>query len=293
MQRTYDEMMNLIMEKAGSDERIRAVTMEGSRANENAVHDEYSDFDICYYVTDIREFTNDKHWTDYFGEMLIMQCPEDWYDHPYDYTGYENYPYLMQFADGNRIDLTLIDIRNIKEELKNDEPRIVLLNKDNFEELLPVDTEEAFFIKKPSEKEYLDTCNEFRWLSVYITKGLCRRELYYAKHSYDVFTMDMFIKMINWKVAIDHDFKVTTGGYCKYLKRYLTQEEMERFSAVFPDGSYEDIWKRLFIMYDYFAELAEYVADKLGYVFDFEETKKVREFLQKRYEEYLVNCKRV
>ena len=72
MQRTYDEMMNLIMEKAGSDERIRAVTMEGSRANENAVHDEYSDFDICYYVTDIREFTNDKNWTDYFGEMLIM-----------------------------------------------------------------------------------------------------------------------------------------------------------------------------------------------------------------------------
>lgn len=293
MQRTYDEMMNLIMEKAGSDERIRAVTMEGSRANENAVHDEYSDFDICYYVTDIREFTNDKHWTDYFGEMLIMQCPEDWYDHSYDYSGHERYPYLMQFADGNRIDLTLIDIRNIKEELKNDEPRIVLLNKDDFNELAPVDTEEAFFIKKPSEKEYLDTCNEFRWLSVYITKGLCRRELYYAKHSYDVFTMDMFIKMINWKVAIDYGFQVTTGGYCKYLKRYLTKEEMERFSAIFPDGSYEDIWKRLFIMYDYFAELAEYVAGKLGYLYDLEETKKVRDFLEKRHDEYLVNHKNI
>ena len=50
MQRSYDEMMSLIMEKARSDERIRAVTMEGSRANKNAVHDEYSDFDICYYV---------------------------------------------------------------------------------------------------------------------------------------------------------------------------------------------------------------------------------------------------
>lgn len=285
MQRTYDEMMNLIMEKARNDERIRAVTMEGSGANDNAVHDEYSDFDISYYVTDIREFTNDKHWTDYFGELLIMQCPEDWYNHPYNYNGYENYPYLMQFADGNRIDLTLIDVRNMKEELKNDEPRIVLLNKDNFEELLPVDTEEAFFIKKPSEKEYFDTCNEFRWLSVYITKGLCRNELYYAKHSYDVFAMDMFIKMINWKVGIDYNFQVTTGGSSKYLKRFLAEEEMQRFASIFPDGSYEDIWKRLFIMYDYFAELAAYVAGKLGFVFDSEETKRVRAFLQKRQEE--------
>lgn len=286
MQRTYDEMMNLIMEKAKNDERIRAVTMEGSRANDNAVHDEYSDFDICYYVTDIREFTNDKHWIDYFGEMLIMQCPEDWYKQQYDYNGHDNFVYLMQFADGNRIDLTLIDVRNIKAQLWNDEPRIVLLNKDNFEELRPLDTERAFFIEKPSEKEYFDTCNEFRWISVYVTKGLCRRELYYAKHSYDVFVMDMFIKMINWKVGIEHDFQVTTGGHSKYLKRYLSEEEMERFASIFPDGSYEDIWKRLFIMYDYFAELAEYVADKLGYYFEVEETERVRAFLQRRLDEY-------
>ena len=111
--RTYDEMMRLILDLAINDERIRAVTMEGSRANKNAVHDRYSDFDICYVVKDIREFTGDKDWIRYFGEMLILQCPEDWHDHPYDYEGRENFTYLMQFADGNRIDLTLIDITNI------------------------------------------------------------------------------------------------------------------------------------------------------------------------------------
>ena len=49
--RSEKEMMDIIMNKALSDERIRAVTMEGSRANPNAVHDSYSDFDISYYVT--------------------------------------------------------------------------------------------------------------------------------------------------------------------------------------------------------------------------------------------------
>lgn len=58
--RSAEEMLKLIMDKAENDERIRAVTMEGSRSNENATHDKYSDFDICYFVNDIREFTKDK-----------------------------------------------------------------------------------------------------------------------------------------------------------------------------------------------------------------------------------------
>ena len=52
--RTPEEMIELILNKAREDERIRAVTIEGSRANSNAVHDEFSDFDICYFVTDVR-----------------------------------------------------------------------------------------------------------------------------------------------------------------------------------------------------------------------------------------------
>lgn len=75
--RTEKEMMDLIMTKAIDDERIRAVAMDGSRANKNAVHDKYSDFDIVYFVTDVREFTKDKSWINYFGDVLIVQCPED------------------------------------------------------------------------------------------------------------------------------------------------------------------------------------------------------------------------
>ena len=60
--RTEKEILDMILETADADARIRAVTMEGSRANPNAVHDEYSDFDITFFVTDVREFTRDKEW---------------------------------------------------------------------------------------------------------------------------------------------------------------------------------------------------------------------------------------
>lgn len=280
--RTSEEMLKLILNVAEQDERIRAVTMEGSRVSKNATHDEYCDFDISYVVNDIREFTKDKKWIEILGEILIVQYPMDWYSHPYDYEGHDNFAYLIQFKDGNRIDLTLIDIRNVEQQKNYDEPRIVLLNKDNLQELKPVDDESVFYIQKPSEMEYYNTCNEFRWLSIYISKGLCREELYYAKYAYDVLVMEMFIKMLNWKIGVDNNFNVTTGNHSKYLKRFLSQEEMERFQRIFPDGTYEDIWNKLFVMYDYFAELAKYVGEKLGYGFDAKETEEVRGFLHER-----------
>jgi aminoglycoside 6-adenylyltransferase len=280
--RPEQEIMDLIMNKAIGDERIRGVSMDGSRANRNAVHDAYSDFDIVYYVTDVREFTKDKSWIRYFGEVLIVQYPMDWYSDPYDYNSHDTFVYLIQLEDGNRIDLTVVDIRNIEEEAKNQEPRIILLNKDNLKELIPVDNEGGFFIKKPEEMEFNHTCNEFRWLCIYISKGLCREELYYAKYTFDVPVMKMFIKMLNWKIAVDHKFQVTTGSHGKYLKRYLSEEEMNRLQAIFPNGEYEDIWNKLFIMYDYFAELEAYTAEKLGYLTAAEETERVRQFIMNR-----------
>ena len=280
--RNKEEMMKLIMDVAINDERIRAVTMEGSRASKNATHDQYCDFDICYIVSDIREFTKDNKWVEIFGEILIVQYPMDWYSHPYNYAGHDNFAYLIQFKDGNRIDLTLIDVCNIDKEQGYREPRIVLLNKDNFKELKQINDESVFYIQKPSEMEYYNTCNEFRWLSVYISKGLCREEIYYAKYAYDVLMMEMFIKMLNWKIGVDNDFNVTTGDHSKYLKRFLTLEEMKRFHSVFPNGTYEDIWSKLYVIYDYFAEIAKYVGEALKYNFDAKETEEVRSFLSER-----------
>lgn len=101
-------------------------------------------FDIVYYVTDVREFTKDKSRINYFGEILIAQYPTDWYPHPYDYKSYDTFVYLIQFSDGNRIDLSIVDIWNIEKEKDNGEPRIVLLNKDDFKELIPIDNEKVF-----------------------------------------------------------------------------------------------------------------------------------------------------
>jgi len=51
--RSEQEMLELILNSAKGDDRVRAVIMTGSRANPNARRDIFQDFDIVYLVTDV------------------------------------------------------------------------------------------------------------------------------------------------------------------------------------------------------------------------------------------------
>src|ERR1051325_6799914 len=97
-------MLDLIVDPALRNERIRAVIMNGSRTNPNAPRDIFQDFDIVYVVTDVASFRQDQEWIKRFGEMMILQLPDDMQDPPPSDDG--SFAYLMQFMDGNRIDLT-------------------------------------------------------------------------------------------------------------------------------------------------------------------------------------------
>lgn len=282
--KSYDEMLAQIISEAERDERIRAVTIEGSNVTAGAVRDKYSDFDISFYVKDVREFSKDRNYMARFGEILIQQCPCDMFDDKYDYASRENYTFLTQYKDGNRIDLTLVDVGNIAEQKNFTEPRKVIVNKDNYPELVDITGNDAFFIRKPSEKDYLDTCNEFRWLSNYVTKGLCRDEFTYAKHMMNMLH-ELLLRMLDWKTGIDNDFSVTTGNHSKYLKKYLKASEMTRLQGLFAGSEYGEMWFKLYMTYDYFAETAKYVAEKLGYFHDEDETKNVKDFMLRRGEE--------
>ena len=74
--RTEQEMFDLILNFARQDERIRVVTMNGSRANPNIQPDKYQDFDIVYVVTEMESFLADDGWLDIFGKRIIMQKPD-------------------------------------------------------------------------------------------------------------------------------------------------------------------------------------------------------------------------
>ncbi len=75
--RSEQQMFDLILDTARADERIRAVILNGSRANPNAPRDPFQDFDIVYLVTDVEPFVRNLEWIKRFGEMMILQMPDD------------------------------------------------------------------------------------------------------------------------------------------------------------------------------------------------------------------------
>ena len=64
--RSEQEMLELIVDTARNDERIRAVILNGSRANPNAPRDIFQDFDVVYIVTDVVSFSYDYEWIKIF-----------------------------------------------------------------------------------------------------------------------------------------------------------------------------------------------------------------------------------
>lgn len=68
--RSEQEMMNILIDFAKNDNRIRLVTLEGSRTNKNISPDAFQDYDISYFVTDIDSFKENDQWLRVLGIVL-------------------------------------------------------------------------------------------------------------------------------------------------------------------------------------------------------------------------------
>jgi len=276
--RSEQEMIDLILGYAARDERVRAVTLEGSRTNPNVPKDIFQDYDISFHVTDMGSFIQDPSWIDVFGERLILQTPEDMALFPPDLGGW--FSYLMLFTDGNRIDMTLIPIEDKERYCKEDKLIQVLLDKDQSFPKVPVPSDEDFWVKRPSAAFFADCCNEFWWVSTYVAKGLWRKEILYAQDHLHNIMRPMLMKMLEWQVGIQTNFSLSIGKNSKYLKNYLPSSSWNELMSTYPGGTYEEVWDALFAMGRLFRETALEVAEQLGFEYDSGQDQRVTGFLQ-------------
>lgn len=260
--RSEQEMLGLIVKTAESDARIRAVIMNGSRTNPNAPRDIFQDYDIVYLVTELAPFTDDHTWIDRFGERMILQMPEAMDDPPPQNNG--AFAYLMQFADGNRIDLTLFPIARLH-ELGRDSLSVLLLDKDGIIEPFPPPSDSDYLPTPPSAKAFSDCCNEFWWVCPYVAKGLWREEILYAKHIFDGAVREQLMKMLTWYVGMKTQFSRSPGKYGKYLKQYLEPALWDLLQNTYSDADYEHTWDALEATCALFKRTALPVAAHFGF----------------------------
>lgn len=260
--RSEQEMLDLILETAKNDDRIRAVMMNGSRANPDAPRDIFQDFDIVYFVTDVAPFKHNLAWIERFGELMILQMPEAMDDPPPQNDG--KFVYLMQFADGNRIDLSLFPIARLP-ELENDSLSVLLLDKDTLFAPFPPPDNSDYLPSAPTAKAFADCCNEFWWIAANVAKGLWREEILYAKEMMDRFMREQLMNMLVWHIGIKTRFSANPGKFGKYFRHNLDPERWTMLEQTYSDASYANTWDALFVMCDLFRITTVEVAAHFGF----------------------------
>ncbi|MCI9127902.1 MAG: aminoglycoside 6-adenylyltransferase [Eubacterium sp.] len=276
--RLENEMYNLILGVAKNDARIKAVYMNGSRTNENVPKDIFQDYDIVYVVEDTRSFIEDKNWIEIFGEILYMQYPDE---NPYYPSDKKNsYGYLMQFADGTRIDLTVQSVNYAQKHIKDDKLCRILLDKENILPKIEAATDCQYWVKKPAKEQYLAVCNDFWWCTNNIAKGLWREEIPYVQDMTNYVVRPQLIKMLDWKAGILTGWTVSTGKSSKYLYQWLPEEEWQMFLSSYFDGNVDNAWKSVFCMCELFRDVAQFVGGKLGWEYNEKEGKEAYGFLK-------------
>ena len=267
--RTDQEMLELILGTA-KKLQVDAVALSGSRAEGHAPKDEFQDYDVVYVVDDLDTLTRDLAWLDQFGTRIIEQ---------HNILGNRRL-YLMLFEDGNRIDLTLCPKDHINEWVDSEAGFTVLEDKKGiFETYSP--SPQRFWISPASETDFEKTCNEFWWVSAYVVKGICRKQIIYATdHLYSICQQEL-LKILAWQVASDRGTVVIGKNY-KYLFNYLPAETEKYFSNLLDFSSLDKIIQSLLATMQLFHQEAQCLTKKMGFDYDREVAEKMIQYAEEK-----------
>ena len=262
-------MLSLLI-KIAKNLKVKAVALSGSRTNQKVQTDEFQDYDLVYVVDDIDNLTSDLSWLDLFGKRIIEQ--EVGFGH--------RRLYLMLFEDGNRIDLTLCPKDHIQEWVESEADFTVLEDpKGLFEFYSP--SPQRFWTHPASEIDFEKACNEFWWVSAYVVKGICRKQVFYVTdHLYGICQQEL-LKILAWQVASDRG-TVDIGKNYKYLFKYLPTEKEKEISALLDFSSVEKLTQSLFATMQLFHQEAQSLAQKMGFDYDKEVAEKMMRYAEER-----------
>ena len=267
--RTDQEMLGLILQIA-KKLQVDAVALSGSRTNQKIQTDEFQDYDVVYIVDDLDNLTSNLSWLDQFGKRVIEQ----------EVTLGHRRLYLMLFEDGNRLDLTLCPEDHIQEWVESEADFTVLEDtKGLFETYSP--SPDRYWITPATETDFEKSCNEFWWVSAYVVKGICRKQVVYVTdHLYGISQQEL-LKVLAWQVAADKG-TVDIGKNYKNLFNYLPTEKRKEFSDLLDFSSIEKLIQSLYATMKLFHQEAQILAQKMGFKYEKEVAEKMIEYAEEK-----------
>ena len=262
-----EEKLKSIIEWSQKNEDVRVLILTSSLVNPLAPVDEFSDLDIEFIFENNTNYISDKSWTLNFGNPIAM-IEED----ESCFNG-KHAMKMVLYEDGIKADFKLYSKSNFIEETQQkklpedwDIGYKILIDKDGIAKQMLKPTYQISIIKKPSEKEFQNLINDFWWDTTYVAKCLVRDEIFYAKFmSETVIRTEYLIPLIEWHIASEHNWNITTNKYGRLFKKYLNQEMWTKTEQTFSGSNIKENWTALFLMTDLVSEIGTELSKKLEY----------------------------
>jgi aminoglycoside 6-adenylyltransferase len=86
--------------------------------------------------------------------------------------------------------------------------------------------------------------------------------------------------VVSWYIGMKNDFKVSSGKMGKYFERYLDEKLWNLYTATFPSGNYEDVWKSLFCACELYRLLAAEIANRFFYSYPYDDDMAMTAYLK-------------
>jgi aminoglycoside 6-adenylyltransferase len=157
---------------------------------------------------------------------------------------------------------------------------VTLLDKDNRLPQIPPPSDVSYYVKKPTEQQYLSCCNNFWWCLYNTAKAIKRDHLTNAMNMYIQVVHNELEKMVGWHIGVYNDFSVNLGSWGRYFKQYLSDEHYQIYVKTYSDADYDNLWDAIFTDCGLFRDLAADVGVRLGYSYNLTDDENMTKYLE-------------
>lgn len=229
--------MSTILEKfiiyAQTHDFIQQVGQEGSANNPQVQPDDWQDYDLTYFCTDITAFSF-ADWSQQFGEPVIYQ-----HFNQNDLFGQSSLPwrtYLVRFSGKLRIDLKIAPVADREAYLAAESLNTIIW--DRAQKIKRRHTSDrTFWLTAPTPKDFANCLNNFYWCAGNVVKGLARQNLLYANEMMRATCQEELLKLLNWQVLLQKQQPYNPGAFNKFLPQYLSAKQQQKLAQTYRQDS--------------------------------------------------------
>lgn len=254
-----------IIHWAESEETIRAILLQGSRAREGDF-DEFSDYDLVLVCQDAAPYTKSDEWLERIAPVWVCVKEER-------KLGGRAFPTrLVIFEGGVKVDFSFFPTNAL--DLATREGGQVVLDKDHLLRHLS-DLPKP---KKPSEREFLRVVEEFWFEAYHVAITLKRGDLWSVKFRSSA--MHAFLlRMIEWDAEAGGDWERTSPPLGKKMQSWASPEIYRELDGVFAHFDAEDSKRALLHTLPLFRRLAQRLSNLLRFVYPTDLDRKMTQFI--------------